>query len=538
MRKSKFLLSLIAATAIGLSVMGCESSDSGSIADTTDITGQGDQNQADQRRNLREYMLIAQRGIDESLAPVLSATQTAPANVTTPVVAFPGDGVVPQAVLFELLGISSTPNPNAIPVDPGQTTTGTGNIPPDGVAAVGSTGYHQIYPSPGGTFVIGMARAKNRGFTGDTEVETANVEIMAMQIEAPLDVVFPPNIIFGTVADPVPIRLYPPNQGEFVSGAWSSNAQQFYAAINGRIDVYAIDGTIGRITPTSSVGFPAGLAGTVNNAAQLIVSGDGTVVWALDNANAQILTFSRSAIDGSLTLVTSTPTVGDPHGFALDRTGRFLYVAGRSSQQLAGYRVAGTALTAIDLFPQLGIGAVPFNFGNLLGDVATSPTNNSLFLASYAGVLQGYSLDPTTGALAPVGNSEIPLAFDTNLANIEVEPTGRFVVGSFEHDFESFDNFTAGGGQVFANLDPATNAGANPLSAFSPTPQLDTLGRVVVVLPSDDPFTGSVQIYRIENSGTPRAEERLDTIVNPYGLGFFQRVLQPPSGDGSAPIVP
>jgi hypothetical protein len=534
MRKSRFLLSLIAATAIGLSVVGCESSDSGSIADTTDLTVSGNDNQANERRNLREYMLVAQRGLNDGLSPDFAMGQGAPAGVVNPVVAAPGDDVTDQAFLFELLGISSTPNPNAIPVPPGQSVSGPGNTPGD-VAAAGSTGYHQVYPSPGGNFVIGMARAKNRGFTGD-EVETANVEIMALQIEAPLDEVFPPNIIFGNVADPVPIRLYPPNQGEFVSGAWSSNAQQFYAAINGRIDVYTIDGTIGRITPTSSVAFPVGVPGTINNAAQLIASADGTVIWALDNANSQILIFSRSATDGSLTLVTSTPTVGDPHGFALDRTGRFLYVAGRSSEQLAGYRVAGTALTAIDLFPQLGIGPIPFNFGAALGDVATSPVGDSLFLASYAGVLQAYSTNATTGALAPVGNGAAPLAFDRNLANIEVEPTGRFVVGSFEHDFETFDAFS-GEGQVFANINTATNGLPQPPgTAFSATPQLDNLLQTIVVLPSDDPFTGSVQVYRIEPSGAPRAEERLDSIVNPYGLSFFQRVLQPPSGEG--PIVP
>jgi hypothetical protein len=541
MRKSRFLLSLIAATAIGLSAVGCDSSSSGGVADTSDLTVPNNNNNVNERLSLREYMLVAQRGLETNFAPNFSAGQSAPADPGGLVVAAPGDGDIgsnpPQ--LWEISGIADTPVPNANLTTPGNSTNSTPNTPDAGLLPDGASGFHQIYASPTGTFAIGLGRAKDRGFAGDS-VDRARMQIFGMDFEAPLDVVFPPNVVFNAVADPVSILNYSPGQGEFASGAWSPNAQQFYASIDNGIDVFSVDGTIGRLDPVQSVIFPFGGAG-VNNAVKLIASPNGGFLYALDNANAQLVTYARNAVDGTLTEVAISPIVSDPRGATLDRSGRFMYIVGRTSGQLAGYEVlADGSLAPIDLFPELGIGPIPFTFGQPLGDVAANSQLDQLFLTTYLGVMQGYSVNTTTGALTAVGSGASPLGGARNAANIEVEPTGRFVVAAYEHDFDTFQPFvTPANGwpyfedAVFTNIDSASN-GVAPLSA---TPNFDALGRIVYTLPNPAPFTGEVQVFRVQANGTPRSEQA-QASANPYGLSFFQRVVQAPSGAGAEPIQP
>jgi hypothetical protein len=271
---------------------------------------------------------------------------------------------------------------------------------------------------------------------------------------------------------------------------------------------------------------------------------NGGTVYALDNANGNILTYSRNVADGFLTLTAVTPTVSDPRGFTLDRSGNFMYVVGRTSGAMAGYQVAddGT-LTPFDLFPEIGLGPIPFPFGVDLGDVAANPQGDNLFLAEYDnGLIQAYTINAQTGALVVSGGAEGMLNGDGNIGNIEVEPTGRFVVSAHEHTFESLED-SADTDLVFANIDSGSNGAGG--SAFSATPQTDADGNVVYVLPDQDNnggpiFTGSVQISRILPPGGAdglRAEERVEA-ENPFGLNFFQKVLQAPGGDGTTPIEP
>lgn len=544
MRKNRFLLSLIAATALSLSVIGCDSSSSGGIADTTDVSVPGSDDSANERRNLREYLVIGQRGQSGVLAPEFGAGQGAPAGVTTPVSAAPGDGNpgTAPALLYEIGGIADQPRPNANLLSPG--LGGTAPATPESTLLTdGSSGFHQVYASPTGSYVIGMSRSKDRGFLND-EVGGADMVIFSMDF-SPADVTFPPEVNFGPTADGISIQTFAPDQGEFVSGAWSSDARQFYAAVSQAILVYSVDGTVGALDVIQTLPFPAsGVAGAaVNNAMKLLVSPDGNTIYAVDNANAQLLTYSRDASDGSLTQVATSNIVSDPRGATLDRSGKFMYIVGRASGQLAGYSVnSNGSLTPIDVFPEQGIGPIPFPMSVPLGDIAANPQRDQLALSTYRGVVQVYTMDPATGALVASGRSTSPLGNSRNSTNVEFEPTGRFVLVAHEHDFDAFQPYVnpANGwpfseASVFANLDTATNgAGGQPLSAV---PNFDSLGRIVYVLPTNNPFTGNVHLFRIQDDGSVRPEQTVE-VENPYGLTFFQRVIAPPAVDSDEPIEP
>ena len=534
MRKSRFLISLIAATAIGLSGVGCESSDSGAIQDTSDISNPGGNVNPDESRNLREYLLVAQRGLE---VPAASFA----AGQSLPTVAGRGTGVTPKdqaaidaGLMFELTGVTNVPVPNLSFTAPGQPEARdpvTTAEPQDGNFA----GFHQIYGSPSGRYVVGMSRAKdNLAVDGPS---LAGLQIF--QIDTPsVEVTFPPQPGFGVTPERTSIFNFSSGQGEFVSGTWSRDSRFFYAAIQGFVFTVPFTESNGRLDfdAATAVAFPTGTA-SENNAVQLAASFDGNFVFALDNANGNIITYARDLSDGSLTVASTLATVSDPRGFALDRSGTYLYVVGRQSQQLAGYRV-GTdgSLTAIDLFPSSGLGAVPTTFPNTpLGDVATNPRQDELYLGAYSGVISGYTIDPATGALTAGATAARPFGVARNLANLEVEPTGRFVIGAYEHDFDTFQSFVTPANSfpidesnVFANTDSGTN-GAFPISA---TPSLDQNGRVAYVFPTTEAnaFTGGIQAFRIlDAAGNVRAEDSVD-VSNPYGLGFFQLVIAAPVG--------
>lgn len=550
MRKNRFLLNLIAATAIGMSVFGCDSSSSGGIADTTDISQNGNQ-QAAERRNLREYLVLGQRGLSTPFAVNLGPGQSAPGNPPGDIIAGgTGDDVVDdgRAQLYEIFGIANVPQPNANLLGPGGDSTDP-NVPEAGEDAgnAGTTGFHGIYADPGGTYVIGVSRAKNRGGAGDTlgGVTGAQMQIFQMDIEEPLDQAFPPNIVFGTTFDPLPIQVFAPNQGLFVSGAWSPNGLNFYLGISQSVRVNSIDRATGRIDGQQVLPFPAGPSGT-NNPVKLLATDDGQFLYGIDNANNQIIRYGRDATDGTLTNLGSTPTVTDPRGATIDRSGNFMYVVGRSSGLLGGFRIeADGSLTPIEVFA--GFGNIAIAFGIPLGDIDANPQTDQVFLGTYSGALQGYNVDVATGQLSISGAGGLTLGNARNTTNVEVEPTGRFVFTVQEHDFEELQDYvTAANGfavpedEIFANLITGTNETA--AGTFSLTPQADANGRTVFALPQTiaNAFQGDLEVFRINANGSVRAEARV-AADNPYGLDFFQRVIIPPAGvpdDGSQGDVP
>jgi 6-phosphogluconolactonase (cycloisomerase 2 family) len=542
MRKNRFLLNLIAATAISLSVFGCDSSDSGAISDGSGAARAQTDAVATATGFLREYFIVAQRG-NLDFTPEFSAGQSAPADATGAVIADTGDNEVDdgRALLFEVFGIVDSPLPNA--KIGGSGAVDNAPTAPEVSAELnntGTTGYHGVYVDPTGQFVIGMSRSKNRGGLNDpdTSIDQSLLQIHKLEFEAPLTDSYPPIIQFSSPLDPVSIREFQVNQGEFVAGGWSLTARQFYASINGDMISYAVDLNTGRMDVAAVADFPDGGAG-INNAVQLLSTLDGRFVYALDNANDQIVTYSRNQGDGTLSAPVLTNTVVDPRGAAMDRSGKFIYVAGRSSNSLAGYRIEDDGgLTPIQLLSEFNT-TNPADFGEPLGDVATHPGADQLFLASYSGKLQAFSIDPASGLLAQQAAPGVLLSGSRNTTNIEVEPTGRFVFSVQEADLDQFQDFvTVANGfpanvredNIFANTNSATNGAGQPV--YGPATQ-DANGRTVYALQIavDDQFAGDLQVYRLNPDGSVRAESST-ALLNPFGLSMFQRTVEPPGPIG------
>ena len=520
MRKNRFLLNLIAATAIGLSAVGCgTSSSSGAIGNTTDITVGASENAALEASRLREYMIVAQRG-SAAVDVVPGAGQSIPASVNADrVFAGSADQVIDEAraLLYEFIGISDRPQPNLNILGPAGGAA-TSPLVDGSTQNDGTTGYHVMEADPTGQFAIGISR--NRG---NTAAQT-QIQIFAIEV-SPLDVSFPPTVTFENTASVLPILFFDQpstDQGEFVAGAWSATGRQFYASINDQ--VFTIPVNIGTgafdIPNITAVPFPAGATGR-NNAVKFLNTADGRFVYAIDNANNQIVRWDREIGTGALSNVTTIPTVDDPRGATLDRSGTYMYVSGRDSGALAGYRVGDDgSLTPIEVFT--GLGTAPANFGFRLGDVDANPTIDQVILASYEGLLQSYGVDPATGALTVQGSGGTLVGGASNVANIEVEPTGRFVIAASESGLED------PGPSRFLNLDSATNAGAEN----SATAQTDANGNTAFFLPEGQTTTsvaaGGIQGFSIGADGTLNFVSTAEA-QNPYGLSFFQKVLIPPS---------
>lgn len=503
---------------MGLATVGCVSSDQGAVQTNTDITSPTDTREA----NAREVLFVGQRGRDFVLpkynqqqgAPVVFTGQT---YIGEPTDKISGD----VAKVFAFTGIPEANQP-----------LGDSIIQALGFEQFveGSAGYQHLYPSPTAPYAIGMSRARNvwpePGRAATLQVLSATPKGTEAEGVTKMDLTPP--------IDPVSLQSFFSDQGEFVSGVWSPDGTRFYASVEGAIVCYNFGADVGSINDFDAIDFPDDPGGDQNNAVQMAFSPDGHYVFALNNKGASMVVYLCDAATGKLTQAVTVPTVADPRGFAIDRTGKFLYVAGRSSTQLAGYAIqADGGLTPVDLFPGQGFGPVPFNFGGALGalgasgalgDVACNPKADELMLAAYDGFMRVYTIDPQTGALDAKGAWQKALAGGACIANVEVDPSGRFAVTASEDALESVQARAAGGANIFANLDRATNNDQDNPNPLSVTAQYGTNGRTGYVVDSDlMKLTGTVQVWRLGyfEDGSPRAE-RSEDVANPFGLSFVK----------------
>jgi 6-phosphogluconolactonase len=107
------------------------------------------------------------------------------------------------------------------------------------------------------------------------------------------------------------------------------------------IDVYAVDGESGALTPVPGLGsrLPDDPAAPHTVAADIHLTPDGRFLYGSERTNSTIGAFAVEPGTGALALIDAWPTDPIPRSFALDPAGRFLVSAGQESGRIVVYAI-------------------------------------------------------------------------------------------------------------------------------------------------------------------------------------------------------
>jgi 6-phosphogluconolactonase len=243
---------------------------------------------------------------------------------------------------------------------------------------------------------------------------------------------------------------YPPTQ--VFPFAWTNNlalapsGNFVYApyddtnAATGGVAAFAIESG-GQLTPIPGSPFAAG-----NTPTQAAVDPAGKFLYVL-NSLSGISVFSINATDGSLTEVPGSPFPDDGgYTLAIHPSGKYLYVPVFATRQVSVFSVDRTSGT---LSPVPGS---PFPiilpngpFAHLVFAVIAHPSGLFVYVADLAGNIYGLRVDQTTGAL-----TQLPVAPQTTsnigLPTLAIDTSGKYLYATSIGDMVSFQ------------IDPTTGA--------------------------------------------------------------------------------
>jgi 6-phosphogluconolactonase len=284
-----------------------------------------------------------------------------------------------------------------------------------------------------------------------------------------------------------------------------TTGQFAYTANNadGTISGYTISPTTGQLT--AMAGNPVADGGNASNPAAVSLAPNGKFAFSATNKGQQIYAFTVNPTTGVLTPTPHSPFNNPPfvqgHQYpdiAVDPTSKFLYLASFGDNLVVGFSIDQTTgdLTPIGTsFPAgEGAGAIP----------AFSPNGKFLYVmnqsppagATTGNSVSGYSIDPTTGSLTPIGAGAFPAG--PNPTWISFRPDGLFAyvsntnggnAGSISvYSVDSTGALTAVGSPVPVENGPADltidatgthlyvpNRGSHSISVFSIDPTAGTL---------------------------------------------------------------
>src|SRR4029077_14238575 len=125
----------------------------------------------------------------------------------------------------------------------------------------------------------------------------------------------------------------------------------------------------------------------------------GKFVYVANTGSGNVSAFAIDPNSGSLSAVPGSPfQVGtQPGELTVDRAGKLLYIANGGSLNISDF-----AINPIDgsLTP---IAGSPFQLGRIPTSVAVEATNRFLYASELGGVVEGFSISPTSGALTSMG---------------------------------------------------------------------------------------------------------------------------------------
>jgi 6-phosphogluconolactonase len=241
---------------------------------------------------------------------------------------------------------------------------------------------------------------------------------------------------------------------------------------NNAVSEYALDSTTGLLTPLPGSPFIVPNGG--NGAPLAIACSPFGATLFVTNRNADTvsaLAISAQAQDaGTLTNFSGSPlSTGDagaqgPVAVAVDPSNRFVYVANESGQSIAAYQFNDANAFAPIAGPGFVFGTSDAGSGPT--SLAIEPTGRFLYAtlgpASFgmqvAGVVVGYQIDPSTGALSEVN---VPVTVNGTssmggsiLQGAAVDPSGQFLYAVVNNDSASPTNGTV----VLLQIDSQTGA--------------------------------------------------------------------------------
>ncbi|HEV1995287.1 MAG TPA: beta-propeller fold lactonase family protein [Candidatus Acidoferrum sp.] len=185
---------------------------------------------------------------------------------------------------------------------------------------------------------------------------------------------------------------------------------------------YSINATTGALTLIAQPNVPAD-----TTPVGLTFAPTTEFLYAAD-MNNNVLGFSAHAATGVLAPVPGNPFAAGtmPFGIVAHPTGKFVYVTNIISGDVSGYLVDALTgrLTPVPMSPFTS-GTSP---GPIPATIAVEPTGKFLYVVNAGEAdISEYSIDATSGALAPLTTSPFVLPAGTILLRMAVDPTGTFL---------------------------------------------------------------------------------------------------------------
>jgi 6-phosphogluconolactonase (cycloisomerase 2 family) len=204
-------------------------------------------------------------------------------------------------------------------------------------------------------------------------------------------------------------------------------------ATNGEIVVFSISAIDGSLTQIGASPFlTAGLGFTGVQPSSVAVDPTDKYVYATNEFDPALglagftIDTSATATAGDLTAFTPTwqvPTGNNPIAVTVDPLSRFVYVADSSDGKVAGWTIGtGGALTAMAGSPFPIVGVA-----GTTGGIAIDPSGQFLYVTdSHNGVVVAYTIDQTTGVLTPFTTGS-PFAAAGAATPVSIDPSGHFL---------------------------------------------------------------------------------------------------------------
>jgi 6-phosphogluconolactonase len=266
--------------------------------------------------------------------------------------------------------------------------------------------------------------------------------------------------------------------------------------------------TLGTVTTSSSATVPSGSVISENPAASTSVAAASAVnltvssgavahfAYVSNAGDGTLSAYSINSLTGALTALSGSPIAvpgsGQLYETKIDPAGKFLYVVDDSSPgKVYAFSIDQNSgmLTAVT--------GSPFAAGNGSQSLAFDATGSYLYVANFSdNTISGYSLDKSTGALAPLANSPYT-ALGINPQPSQIATAGSYLyVADSGTNIVEFFAIAAGTGELSRPITetPATTDTA-PLSLA-----VNSSGSVLYTANAGSGQQGSISAFTVNSS--------------------------------------